>query len=81
MLAVSWFVPLGIPGTTCPGRALTPGYSAFLGLTGAELLTIKEHYRVRLVIEAFSEEEGEFGLGESFSSLVAWGVLLWLLSV
>lgn len=37
------------------------------GSDGQNLLTMKEHYRVWLIIQAFSEKEGEFGLGESFS--------------
>jgi len=36
-------------------------------------LTIKEHYRLQLVIQAFSEGEGGFGLGESFSFFGALG--------
>lgn len=48
----------------CSVKALIPG---ILCLSGSDGQNLKEYCRVRLMTEAFSEKEGEFGLGQSFS--------------
>lgn len=51
----------------CSGKALIPGILCLPGSDGQNFLTMKEHYRVWLIIQAFSKKEGEFGLEQSFS--------------
>lgn len=48
-------------------KALIPGILCLPGSHGQNLLIVKEHYRVWLINQTFSEKEGEFGLGQSFS--------------
>lgn len=82
MLAVSWFVPLGAPGTMCSGKSLTPGILCLPGFErhiicwpSRSIIDFKQSFRY------FLRRNVNLDWERLFLSLVAWGVLLWLLPV
>lgn len=81
MLAVSWFVPLGGPGTVCSGKALTLGILCLPGFQrhrtcwpSRSIIEFKQSFR------HFLRQKVNLDWESFFLSLVAWGVLLCLLS-